>query len=577
MRYFLLIIFEILGLCTLGFSRETDNNLKEQLISSIESQCEVAEYLFKDLNNDNYDELVIIGKQGQIKTFSYNSDEGNFKEIGNSWSLPFPNQTLMSLSAFDVNDTDLYLVCLSPEGLMAYPINEDGSINSNSILINRRMKFIFRIDQPVFANFFQDINKDNQIDVVIPIMNYCEIWINTSNINNESSSENNKIPEFSKIGKFPVEMLHTRDTDLHNTQGKLSENFSIPNLTLKDINADGNMDLIVSHNPIYDYYLLKDDGIIPQQPSVSVDLTLFEDTTPKAEGFQFGETLNVNSEPQLIESDLNNDGIQDYIIFHRRKLWIFHGTTKGPQFTDPSSIIKIAEDITLLLPITLDEDDYPDLLMLKIQIPTVSKLLMGLFSDWDIKTESIGYKSINGSSFELSSTWQGEIYLRLPSILSMISNPDILEEYNIDQQYGPAVYGDFNGDTFPDVAMLNVNSGYIEIWFENEQDQLNTNIEKDKKTVDASKIRELLFSETDNIWDFNRIIATINSLINDQIDIITGGRSSDFKIEQFNEQKDLKVKSIDFNHDKKNELLFIYPDQKSKNQVKFELYKLSYE
>ena len=118
-----------------------------------------------------------------------------------------------------------------------------------------------------------------------------------------------------------------------------------------------------------------------------------------------------------------------------------------------------------MLPVPLDEDDFPDLLMLKVQIPTISKFLMGLFSDWDIKTESIGYKSMDGLSFELSSTWKGSIILRLPSILSMISNPDILEEFNIEQKYGAAIYGDFNGDSFSDVAMTNIDNSNVEVWF----------------------------------------------------------------------------------------------------------------
>ncbi len=575
MKHFLLIIIELLGFCTLGFSQETYTNLKEQFITGIDSKCEVAEFLFKDLNNDRYDEFIIIGKQGQVKTYSCKSEKGDFKEIGNSWSLPFANQSLVSLSSFDINDTDLYLICLTPEGLMAYPANQDGSFEREGILINRRMKFMFRIDQPVFAKFFQDINQDGQMDVIVPVMNYCEIWLNTSQTNNELSRDKDKIPEFSKIGKFPIKMLHTRETDLQKTRGKLSEDFSIPNLTLKDINADGHLDLVVSHNPIYDYYLLKDDGIIPEQPTVSVDLTLFQDTTPKTEGIQFGETLSTNSEPQLIETDLNNDKIPDYIIFHRRKLWIFHGTKQGPQFIDPSSIIKIAEDITLLLPVPLDEDDFPDLLMLKVQIPTVSKFLMGLFSDWDIKTESIGYKSINGSSFELSSTWKGEIFLRLPSILSMISNPDMFEDFNIEQKYGPAIYGDFNGDGFSDVAMSNKKNGNFEIWFTREKNQDEANTNQDGKKQLSSKIRKLLFTETNNVWDIDRIIKSLNSLINEQVYIVTGGKDPDFHMAQFKDSMNFEALSVDFDHDKKNELLFIYSVPEFGNSKKFELYTIT--
>ena len=307
MRYLVAIL--ILGFCTIGFSQETYSNYKEQYVTGIESHCEVAEYLFRDLNNDQYDEFIIIGKKGQVKTYSSQSEKGDYKENSDSMTLAFPNQSLLSLSSFDTNDTDLYLICLTPEGLVAYPTKQDGSFALDGILINRRMKFTFRIDKPVFAKFFQDINKDGRMDVIVPVMNYCEIWINKSK---ESSQDKDKIPEFSRIGIFPIEMQHGRETDLQNSQGKLSENFSIPNLTLKDINNDGNLDLIVSHNPNYDYYLLKDDGIIPEQPTVSLDLSLFQDTTPKTEGIQFGETLSINDKPRLLESDLNHDKIPYY-------------------------------------------------------------------------------------------------------------------------------------------------------------------------------------------------------------------------------------------------------------------------
>jgi hypothetical protein len=575
MRYFLLIAIELFGLCTLGFTEETDSNIKEKFITGIYPQFEVAEYLFSDLNNDQYDEFIAVGKQGQIKTWSYKSEKNDFEEIGNSWILSYPNQSILSLSSFSLNNKKLYLMSLTPDGLIAYAANQDGSIEPNGILINNRMKFLLKIDQPVFAKFMQDINQDGLTDIIVPVINYCEIWINTGLAGNESSPEQNQTPAFSKIGKFPIEMSHTRETDLQNNTGTLSENFSIPNLSLKDVNGDKYPDLIVSHKPLYDYYLLGKDSRIPEKPTVSLDLNLFQDTTPKAEGIQFGETLSINSEPQLLESDLNNDGIPDYIIFHRRKMWIFQGTSQGPQFLNPCSIIKVAEDITILLPVPLDEDEFPDLLMLKVQIPTVSKFLMGLFSDWDIKTESIGYKSINGSSFELCSTWNGEIFLRLPSILSMISNPEIFNEFNIEQKYGPAVYGDFNEDGFLDVGMANVNNGNFEIWLGREQDPIEPNANHDDKSMAASKIRQLLFTETDNVWDLDRIITTINSLINDQVAAVTGGRSPDYYISLFKEKKDLKVLSIDFNHDKKNELLFIYSNPEAINIKRFDLYTLT--
>ena len=256
-------------------------------------------------------------------------------------------------------------------------------------------------------------------------------------------------------------------------------------------------------------------------------------------------------------------------------MWVFHGTSDGPQLTDPSSIIKIAEDITFLMPIPLNEDEFPDLLMLKVQVPTVSKLLIGFFSDWDIKTETIGYKSIEGSSFELSSSWKGKIFLRLPSILSMISNPEMFDDFDFEQKYGPALYGDFNGDDFIDLAMTNTDNDNLEIWFGKEENQYEPVKGNGVVSGDADKISNLLFSETDNVWDLDRIITTVNSLINDQHAAITGGESPEFNISRFKDKEDLKVLAIDYNHDGKHELLFVYSEPEIDNNVKFELYKLT--
>ena len=567
MKKYLLFTFILISFCMPGFSQEIKQEYGEKLLTIISPDCEIAADMFLDLNNDDIDEFLVIGRQGQVKVYSCVSKDGAYQEISSNWNLPFSDQSLLCLSSFFTNDKTKYLVTLTPDGLKAYPINQDGNIESEGILINRRIKFQFRIDQPVFSEFLQDINHDGKMDVIVPIVNYCEVWLN------EGLEENSNVPVFSRIGKFPIEMVHDRRTDLKNTKGKLSEIFSIPNLTLRDINGDGCLDLIVSHKPKYDYYLLDKDGVIPEKPSVSLDLNLFQDTTPKAEGFKLGSIIS-NNEPQLIESDLNNDKIPDYIILHMRKFWIFHGTSHGPQFTDPSAIMKVAEDITVLQPMSLDDDAYPDLLMLKIQLPTLSAVLGGLFADWKfLRLESTGYRSIEGKSFELSSNWKGDIYLQLPSILSIISNPDILNKFQdqLKQKYGNPVYGDFNGDESRDIAMSNKENGHFEIWFSRDKASEN----QPGKDELASQIKELLFTEKDNVWDIDRVITFLNSLMNEQVYVRTGGKEPDFYMAQFKDRNGYGVTSVDYNHDKKNELLFTYPVPNSGNLKKFELYTIT--
>ncbi|MFC1761506.1 hypothetical protein ACFL6U_05440 [Planctomycetota bacterium] len=559
--------------CSLGNSQAIDSVWQEHSLVQISPPWQVAAYRFEDLNNDHVHELLVIGEQGQIKTWSGQvGDDVVFHEVGESWSLPFPKKSLVALSSFSGNEKNKVLATLTPEGLYAYPVNEDGSVRSAGVLVNRRMKFQLRVGQPVFSNFMQDINQDGQRDILVPQMNRCEIWINGGFTADTSTLGQESMPTFSRMGTFSVKMAHGRSTDMGNTTGTLSEYISIPSLLLKDINGDEYLDLVVRHESKYDYYILDQEGRIPDTPTASLDLSLFQDTTPVGEEVQFGETLNIGGKPQLTESDLNNDTIPDYVISHRRKLWFFHGTDQGPQFTDPSSIIKIAEDITLFLVCLLDEDDYPDLLMLKVKIPTLSRLLQALFADWEVKTESIGYQSKQGQSFELSSTWQGEVFLHLPSILSMINNPDIVKEFEVDKQYGRPVHGDFNGDGSLDVVMVKKKTGHYEMWFgaEGEQETRGSTFDDPKEL--GAKIRKLLFTKTDNVWDITRIKKAMNSLMNEQVFAVTGGKDPNLHLAQFKDLQNVQAISVDFDHDETDELFFVYAHPQANHLTVFELY-----
>jgi hypothetical protein len=434
------------------------------------------------------------------------------------------------------------------------------------------MRFHLRLGEPEFSNFMQDINQDGHVDILIPSHEHCEIWIHEG-VAPGAASGPASVPVFSRMGRFPVTSNHGRLTDLRNTTGKLSERITIPGLVLKDVNGDGTLDLVVRQDSRIAYYLLDDQGQIPDEPEVTLDLSLFRDTTPDIEGIPFGETLVIESDPRLTESDLNNDGIPDYVISHGRKLWFFHASDQGPQFHDPSAILKIAEDITFFLMCHLDRDDYPDLLMLKVKVPTLARLLQALFADWDIRTESIGYQSKAGSAFELSSTWQGEVLLRLPSILSLINNPDVLTELDVKHPYGRPLHGDFNGDGLLDAVMTEKETGHHVFWFGRQDAPAARNGPDDPKELGA-RLRKLLFSQEDNVWDLARIKTALNALMNEQVFVVTGGREADFRLEAFAGRHDVRVVSVDADGDQRDELLFISMDPGESGRQIFELYTL---
>lgn len=558
-------------ICCLSPALAWAQSYHAESLARLTPDCAVAAYRFEDLNHDQCHDLLVIGRQGQIRTWAGHADsQVHFDLVGQAWSLPNPEKSLLALAAWGQDRQDKVLMVLSPEGLMAYPVNPDASIDPNGVLVNRRMRNRFSVTEPVFSNFLQDMNQDGLMDILAPGMSVCEIWINQGLPDDPAGT-----PEFSRMGTFPVEMKHYTSTALDDPMSRLYEEVIVPGLLLKDINGDHIQDLIVKHDPQYDYYVVTPDGTIPDKPTVSLDLDMFQDTTPQADRVPFGETLTIRGGPQLIEMDLNDDGIQDTIIFHRRKLWFFHGTEQGPQFTEPSSIIKSAEDVTLFLPCLFDEDEYPDLLMLKLKVPSITQLLGALFTDWDIKIESTGYKSKQGESFELSSNWQGELSLRFPSILSLLTNMDQFEDLESDPKYQSTIDGDFNGDGLLDVSMLNTETRQFEFWFGTPAaPELETWHVDDPREVGA-KLRELFFAKTDNVWDLDRIKNAINALLNDRFFAATGGGPPEYKLSVPEGRTIVRTTPVDFDQDGKDELLMVEADPDSDHHRVFELYEIA--
>jgi hypothetical protein len=205
----------------------------------------------------------------------------------------------------------------------------------------------------------------------------------------------------------------------------------------------------------------------------------------------------------------------------------------------------------------------------------VSRLLRGLFTDWEIKTESLGYRSIAGRSFELSATWQGEIVLRLPAILSLISQADTLLTLDMNQKYGPAVQGDFNGDGIVDVLLRNIDTGHFDVWLGKEGDPDRASLTQPAPKEVSERIRNLLFTTSDNVWDIDRIKKALNALINRHLFTVTGGEDPDLHLPQFAGREATEVSVTDIDHDKTDELLFRYRAPQADRLTIFELYTLA--
>ena len=95
------------------------------------------------------------------------------------------------------------------------------------------------------------------------------------------------------------------------------------------------------------FHMQRKDGTIPTHPDVVLDLRIFRDTAPVS-ALRPGRILAGANRAQYQSRDLDQDGIPDYVIGHRRKVWVFHGNKVRPQFTEPSTILKVSEPLYYL-------------------------------------------------------------------------------------------------------------------------------------------------------------------------------------------------------------------------------------
>src|SRR5690606_9218677 len=158
----------------------------------------------------------------------------------------------------------------------------------------------------------------------------------------------------------------------------------------------------------------------------------------------------------LHSEDLDADGIPDYVIAHRRKIWVYHGTPQGPRFDAPSKILLLAEDVSFLMLLRLDADRYPDLVVFKVQVPTLASLLLGTFTEWAIRIRSLGYANEGGKTFAKVPRWRQETTVRLPPLASLLGDPEaVVARFRAAgaRFLRSTATGDLDGDGAPDVLV----------------------------------------------------------------------------------------------------------------------------
>jgi hypothetical protein len=504
------------------------------LRSTIEPPFAVVDQRFADLDGRPGKEMCVLGADGEVRVAHRTEGKrGLAPELAGELVLPEPSRSLVSLSRVSPGAGPSELLVASPRGVELFRPDAHGVLGREPVPLLPRARFKLRVGVPRFADVVQDVNGDALSDLVLPNGDKLDLWIqqpsNATRSGNAPQSGtadgSSATPTFKRAASVHVQITSGNATENDELSRVLVSEFAIPRLLMLDVNGDGRPDLCVKDGDVRSFHIVAPDGSIPEKPDVSVDLSIFRDTTPEA-GIRVGRTLPGGDKAHYESRDLDADGIPDYVIAHRRKVWVFHGTKKGPQFTEPSTILKADDDVTALLLADLDGDKYPDLVLFKVQVPSLAAILRGLLREWEVEIDAAGYRNLQGRTFDTKPAWKSALYLRLPAILSMVRDPQSLihrfEE--VGRKFRAPTEGDFDGDGKSDVALASEDSSSLDVWGG------RAGAAKSADETNEALLRKVVFDDPERTWDIDRVISFMGGYAERRAALITGGRPADARI-----------------------------------------------
>ena len=517
-----------------------------------------------ELDGDAREELIFVGMRGELRILATGPDRdgpdgsapgsdmrGQLLARGPDRLLAHPLRSLVTLADVLELGHD-QLVVLDEDGLRLYPVEAGAGFSSEPLVLSRRAKLGARTTRPLLSPFLRDVNGDGHLDLLVPDPGGVELWLSSG------PKPEGGLPSFSRVARIDSEAQVGSSSEAEQLSDHLDSSLHIPDLRTEDLNGDGREDIIVSRGDKHAFHMQSADGHFSAQPDVRLDLGIFEDRSPRP-ALRPGEILSQGDDRQFSRRDLDGDGIPDYVISHRRKVWVFHGSEAGPQFSEPSTILKVAEDVTALLILALDDDEYPDLLLMKVEVPGIAALLGGLLSSWSVDVRAIGYRSEEGLRFDTKPKWRRELEMSLPPILDLVRHPErfVKKFEGVGDKFRAPSRGDFDGDGTLDMLLTDEKQETIGLW--RTQERARDDAGRQRREAER-RLASLLFDSKQASWDLDRMLETISAYASERLDTLTAGREADqrFALRPAQEFEFLRALALDLDGDGADEILLTY-------------------
>lgn len=503
----------ILASAALAGTAASQSSWRLESLGSIEPAFLFPDARAVDFDGDGREELLLVGEDGSLALWHVGTD-GMCAPLGAGARLPRARHSLLAVAAFDPASPRKDLVVATPDGISLWRPNAEGQLAPRVDSLARRARFRLRTERPRFSPFVQDLDGDHRPDLILPQGWMCELWMQ------EGTPEE---MSWKRQAEIPVD-LDTKEafgSDL--LSDELLASYKVAPLDFQDRNGDGREDLLVSSGRKRAFHIQTPEGVLPPEPNLTIDLDTFRDTTPEG-GVRLGRTLQGARDSKMSQRDLNGDGRPDYVITHLRKIWVFHANEQGPQFTEPAQILRVAEDVSWQEVVHLDDDRWPDLTLMKIEVPTAATLLRGLFAEFSIAVKVLDYPGSEGGTFATLPRRTRDLVLIIPPLLDLLKDfTKYLQQLEKEASRSRvSAEGDFDGDGSGDLAMVTEDGATLELW-------LGVDRALPGRERFDNFYRRVLFEDGNPQWTIERLLALFGDFLASRALELTKGRTPDLR------------------------------------------------
>ncbi|MEX0618603.1 MAG: hypothetical protein WDZ76_07070 [Pseudohongiellaceae bacterium] len=361
-----------------------------------------------DADGDDLQDLLTI-ESNVLRVYFQSVDGFDFETYS---TLELPGAAVgWDISRLHPDDAGLTIIALvDGTRVMAWPISH-GVIGEAQTLLAGLSGFISKgINQ---VRIGRDINGDSITDLVVPGAGVLQL-----HVRNEDGSFQPPIDVQSEVSMRTA----LQPTQLERETGQF---IRIPQVELRDVNADGFNDLISSTEEKLDVFLASGNNprYFNPVPSYTLDIAAIEAELGEfdIDRLDFSNLTGLLSltHEEILE-DIDGDGIDDLLLRQGGKVSLFGGTPDGMNLEQPRQVLRSAGNVLSTFLFDENGDGLKDLWLWRVESISLGDVFLWLALSGSIDVEAFVYPN-EGESFARRPNRRLNITLSFPSALRAAS------------------------------------------------------------------------------------------------------------------------------------------------------------